>query len=139
MSQATGSGQLPDLAWLPATAALGGPGVLPDNTPTLGDGGVLALTTLDQAATVRLVGRSGRSHVVDVPAGRTVSVDLRSALGDDGTGPVAVVPVSGLVWASRSIEAHGAHGPLLTALVPATLPPPIRLPAVREDPRVADR
>lgn len=139
MSQATGAGELSDLAWLPATAPLAGPGVLADNTPALGGGGVLALTTLDQPATVRLVGRSGQPHTVNVPADRTLSLDLRSVLGVDGSGPVAVVPVSGLVWASRSIEASGAHGPLLTAMVPATLPPPVTLPAVREDPRVADR
>ena len=139
MSQATASGQLSDLAWQAAVPALTGPGVLAENTPALGGGGVLALTTLDQPATVRLVGRSGRSRTVQVGAGRTVIFDLRSVLGDDGAGPVAVVPVSGQVWASRSIEASGAHGPLLTTIVPATLPGSIRLPAVREDLRVAVR
>jgi hypothetical protein len=68
-----------------------------------------------------------------------VSLDLRALLGADGVGPLAVVPVSGTVWASRSIAAQGAHGPLLTVLAPGSPPPPIRLPAVREDQRVGVR
>jgi len=137
LSQVTASGELSDLAWQPAGQAVTGPAVLAENTPALGAGGVLALATLDAPATVRLVGRSGRSDTVQVGPGRTVSVDLRSALGDDGSGPVAVVPLSGQVWASRSVAASGAHGPLVTTIVPATLPAPVRLPPVREDVRVA--
>ena len=139
MSQVTAAGQLSDLAWQPAADPLEGPGVLAENTPALGGGGTLALTTLDRPAVVRVVGRTGHQRTVQVAAGRTVTVDLRSSLGDDGSGPVAVVPVSGAVWASRSLAATGAHGPLLTSIQPATLPGPIRLPAVVEDPRVAVR
>jgi hypothetical protein len=139
MSQVTAAGQLSDLTWQPASEPLEGPGVLAENTPALGGGGTLALTTLDRPAVVRLVGRTGRQRTVQVGAGRTVTVDLRSSLGDDGAGPIAVVPVSGVVWASRSLAASGAHGPLLTSILPATLPPPIRLPVVHEDPRVAVR
>jgi hypothetical protein len=105
----------------------------------LGGAGVLVLTAVGQPATVRLVGRSGQAHTVQVGADRTVSVDLTSALGDDGVGPVAVVPVSGAVFAARSMQASGAHGPLLTAIVPTELAAPIRLPAVRQDLRVAVR
>jgi hypothetical protein len=138
-SQATAPGGLPDLDWLPATSALARPGVLAENTPSLGGTGVLVLTAVGQPATVRLVGRSGQAHTVQLGADRTVSVDLTSALGDDGVGPVAVVPVSGAVFAARSMQASGAHGPLLTAIVPTELAAPIRLPAVRQDLRVAVR
>jgi hypothetical protein len=138
-SQATAAGGLPDIAWQSATPALTGPAVLAENTPALGGGATLALTAVGRAATVRLVGRSGRPHLVTVAADRTVALDLRALLGADGVGPLAVVPVSGTVWASRSIAAQGAHGPLVTAIVPGLLPPPIRLPPVREDLRVAVR
>jgi hypothetical protein len=138
-SQATSAGGLPDFGWQPATSALTGAAVLAENTPALGGGATLALTAVGQEAAVRLVGRSGQSRTVTVGADRTVSLDLRAMLGADGVGPLAVVPMSGTVWASRSIAAEGAHGPLLTTIVPGSLPPPIRLPAVREDLRVAVR
>ena len=138
-SQATSSGGLPDFAWQPAGAALTGPAVLAENAPALGGVATLELTAVGRPATVRLVGQSGQSRTVSVGGDRTVSVDLHALLGNDGAGPLAVVPVSGTVWASRSIAAKGAHGPLLTSIAPAALPPPIRLPAVREDLRVAVR
>jgi hypothetical protein len=138
-SQATSPGGVQDFGWQPAASALTGPAVLADNTPALGGGATLALTTIGRPATVRLVGRSGHSRTVAVGADRTVSLDLRALLGADGVGPLAVVPVSGTVWASRSIAAQGAHGPLLTVLAPGSPPPPIRLPAVREDQRVGVR
>ncbi|HET7310590.1 MAG TPA: DUF5719 family protein [Mycobacteriales bacterium] len=139
MSQLTSPGGLPDVAWHPATGALTGPAVLAENAPALGAGGQLALTAVGGPATVRLVGTSGGSRTVQIAADRAVGVDLRAVLGAGGSGPVVIVPVSGEVWASRSITANGAHGPLLTAIVPSALPAPLRLPDVVEDPRVALR
>ncbi|HET6817179.1 MAG TPA: DUF5719 family protein [Mycobacteriales bacterium] len=139
MSQVTAPGGLPDLAWHPASGPLGGPAVLADNSPELGAGAQLALTAVGSQASVRVVGVSGRSNTVEVAADRTTVVDLRTLLGADGSGPVAIVPVSGELWASRSIQANGAHGPLVTALVPSGLSPPIRLPVVQEDLRVGLR
>jgi hypothetical protein len=139
MSQVTGPGAVPDLAWHPASPPLHGPAAFAENGSALGAGGVLSLTALAAPATVRLVAASGRSRTLSVGADRTVVVDLRNMLGADATGPIAVVPETGAVWATRSLSATGAHGPLVTSVAAAPLPLPIRLPRPVEDPRVAVR
>jgi len=100
---------------------------------------VLSLTAIGAPATVRVAAASGRSRTVDVGADRTVTIDLRRSLGEEATGPIAVVPTTGTVWVTRSLSASGAHGALVTSVAAAPLPAPIRLPRVVEDPRVAVR
>lgn len=139
MSRLTSAGGLPDLAWHPASPALRGPAALPESSPVLGAGGVLSLTAVGQPATVRLVPGSGQSRTVQVGADRTITIDLATLFGAAAAGPLAVVPESGAVWATRSIAASGAHGPLLTSLAASPLPPPLRLPLTDEDLRVAVR
>ena len=139
MSRMTSATGLPDLAWQPAAPALRGPAALPESSPVLGAGGVLSLTAVGQPATVRLVPASGQSRTVQVGADRTITIDLGALLGAAAAGPLAVVPEAGSVWATRSIAASGAHGPLLTVLTAAPLPPPLRLPVTDEDLRVAVR
>jgi len=136
MSRVTASDGLPDLAWQPAAPPLAGPAAFAENGSALGASGVLTLTSVGAPATVRLVADSGRSRTVTVAADRTVVVDLKGSLG---TGPIAVVPDSGAVWVTRSLQATGAHGPLLTSIAATPLPALIRLPRVLEDPRVAVR
>ena len=136
MSQATSSGGLPDLAWQPAAKPLDGPAAFAENGSALGASGVLTLTSVGSPATVRLVAGSDHSRTVTVAADRTVVVDLKGSLG---TGPIAVVPAGGAVWVTRSLQATGAHGPLLTSVAASALPAPFRLPRVIEDPRVAVR
>jgi uncharacterized protein DUF5719 len=139
MSRVTGSTGLPDLAWHPAEPALDGPAAFAENGSALGAGGMLALTAVGSPATVRLVAAAGASRTVEVAADRTVTVDLRTWLGVGATGPIAVVPMTGAVWATRSLTATGAHGPLVTSVAATPLPPPIRLPPAVEDLRVAVR
>ena len=139
MSRMTSAGGQPDLAWHPAGPALRGPAALPESRPVFGAGGVLALTAEGQPATVRLVSASGRSRTIQVGADRTITVDLGALLGAEAAGPIAVVPEAGAVWATRSIVASGAHGPLVTSLSVSPLPPPIRLPVTAEDLRAAVR
>jgi hypothetical protein len=139
MSRVSASTGLPDIAWHPASEALTGPAAFAENGSALGAGAVVSLTSLRASSTVRLVSSTGRSRTVTVAADRTATVDLRTAFGSDASGPIAVVPVTGAVWATRSLSATGAHGPLVTSLAAMPLPDPLRLPHTVEDLRVAVR
>ena len=94
--------------------------------PTFPFGAYVAVVTVDAG--------TGSVHL-----DRMVTVDLRTAFGSDASGPIAVVPVTGAVWATRSLSATGAHGPLVTSLAAMPLPHPLRLPHIVEDLRVAVR
>ncbi|MDQ1694923.1 MAG: hypothetical protein QOJ03_276 [Frankiaceae bacterium] len=139
MSQSTGGSRaLPDIQWHPAGQALTGPAVLPDNTPPFHSAVRIYLTAPESATKVRIDTLTGRSRTVDVPAGRTTIVSPVRLLGSAATGALVLTPIgSAPVYASRTLYAPGAHGPLTTAEQPALLPASIKLPPVVEDPRVA--
>jgi hypothetical protein len=141
MSQTTGGGRaLPDIQWHPAGRALSEPAALPDNSPPFHSNVRIYLTAPDSAGRVRLTSLSGQSRVVDVAAGRTVIVDPVQLLGADATDALVLTSVgTGDVYASRTLYAPGAHGPLTTAEQPQPLPARIGLPPVVEDPRAALR
>lgn len=130
--------QYDDSAWLPATDPISGPAAIPANTPPFNQDVYLVLAAPKSSVRVRLAVPGGSSAVVNVPAGRTVQVDLRAALHVGSVGALALVPLDpGPVYGARVLHAQGAHGPLLTTEVPMVLPAPILLPPAVEDPRAA--
>jgi hypothetical protein len=129
-----------DVAWHPASTPITTTAVLPANAPPFGQRSTLLLTAPDGAVRVRLMTTGGVSRIVTVPAGRTVQVDLRAALGRQSSvpGPVVLEPLTSQpVYGSRILFAEGAHGPLITSEVPAQLPTPLVVPAAVEDLRAA--
>jgi hypothetical protein len=129
-----------DVAWHPAQPAITATVVLPANPPPLGEVVSLQLTAPAGATRVRLVAAGGTSREVDVPAGRTIQVDLKAALhaGPNGPGPVLIEPLTGQpLYASRLLFAQGAHGPLAATEVPVPLPRPVVVPPVVADLRAA--
>ena len=132
-----------EVAWHPAQQALQGRVVLPANTPPFHGRVLLQLTAPAGAVRVRLTTTGGANTVVTVPAGRTLSVDLRAALhvaANTDPGPVLLQPLSNdPVYASRMLYALGAHGPLVASEVPSSLPRPLVVPAIVEDLRAAQR
>jgi hypothetical protein len=133
-----GGGATPDLQWQPAAAPLNRPAVLADNAPPFGDFAWIYLTAPDAAATVTLRA-GGRSTVVSVPAGRTITAAPITLLGAAGRGPVLVTASGGAVYASRTLYARGVHGPLITASIPVLVPAPSLLPPAVADPAAAVR
>jgi hypothetical protein len=129
-----------DTAWLPATAPMSGPAALAANTPPFDQDVYLVLAAPHNAVRVRIATPTGQSAVVTAPAGRTLRVDLRSALHVNNAGALVLVPLDpDPVYAARVLHAKGTHGPLITTEVPLVLPVPIVLPPVVEDPRAATR
>jgi hypothetical protein len=130
---------LSDLGWLPAAVPLTAPGGWADNRPPFGTALRVQLCAPAAAATVRLTA-AGHSKVVQVPAGRTVSVAPLSGLTVAATGPLLLTPLSGgPVYASRSLYALGAHGPLLSTEPITLFPQAQTLPPVTPDPRAGLR
>ena len=128
----------PDTQWQPAAAPISGAAVLPDNTPPFQRNVRLYVTAPTTAAKLKVVTGSGSSRVLSIPAGRTLAWDPVAALGTVAYGPLVFIPVSGgPVYASRTLYAYGAHGPLVTAEQPALLPAAISLPPALPDERVA--
>ena len=129
-----------ELAWLAAGAPLRGPAGIANNVPPFGQDVHLVLTAPDGAARVRVSTTGTASAVVTVPAGRTADVDLRALLhaGAGGPGPLLLTPLDAApVYAVRTMYALGAHGPLLAASPPLSLPQPTVLPPVVSDMRAA--
>jgi len=134
-----GGGALADLQWQPAAPALDRPAVLPADAPPFGDLAWLYLTAPDAGATVTLSAGAG-SKVVHIPAGRTILTSPIALLGTAGRGPLLVTPTSGgPVYASRTLFARGAHGPLLTSMLPIPVPAPAVLPPAVGDPAAGVR
>ena len=130
--------QYDDTAWVPATAPLTGPAGLAANAPPFDQDVYLVFAAPRSSVRVRIATPTGAAAVVTVPAGRTLRVDLRTALHLRGVGALALVPLdAGPVYATRVLHAHGVHGPLITTEVPWVLPAPIVLPPVVDDPRAA--
>ena len=132
--------QFDDTSWLPATPPMSGPAGLAASTPPFGQAVYLVLAAPRGAARVRIAAPTGQSAVVTAPAGRTVRIDLRTALHVTNVGALVFLPLdSDPVYAARVLYAKGTHGPLLTTEVPLPLPVPIVLPPAVEDPRAATR
>ncbi|HEU5033974.1 MAG TPA: DUF5719 family protein [Mycobacteriales bacterium] len=130
----------PEIQWHVAGTPLRGPAVLPDNNPPFRSVSRIYLTAPNGAAQVRLTAMTGKSTVLRVPAGRTITVDPVQSLGVVATGPLLLQPVGGAeAYVSRTLYAPGAHGPLTTAEQPTSLPASLRLPPAVADLRAGIR
>ena len=127
-----------DFQWQSAAVPITRPAVLPNNAPPFGETSRIYLTAPDDKAQVRITAQTGDAKVVTVPAGRTIAWDPIAELGKASYGPLVIVPVGGGdVYASRTLLAYGAHGPLITCEQPILLPQSTTLPVVVQDPRAA--
>jgi hypothetical protein len=133
--------QRPDLLWLAATAAIGGPAGIADGRDPDGGHTLLYLTAPAAAARVTVRSPDGQTTSIPVAAGRSVAVDVtKTVRAASGTWPFVVTPVGAApVYGVRVLEFAGAHGALITAEPLVSLPKPISLPAVRPDPTTAIR
>ena len=114
-----GSGQLGEIAYTAATAALtpATPGVVPDVPGGEGVTSTLLLTAPQGAATVRLVPlgpADGEATEVRVSEGTQVAVDL-ATVSEAEAFAVAVVPVRGSVLAVRQVDEEDERGPFVTS------------------------
>jgi hypothetical protein len=127
-----------DLQWQPAALPINRAAVLPNNAPPFDATSRIYLTAPADKGQVRITPPSGDSKLVSVPAGRTVAWDPVAELGKASYGPLVITPDGGgAVYASRTLFAYGAHGPLVTCEQPILLPQAATLPAVAPDPRAA--
>ncbi|HWB67578.1 MAG TPA: DUF5719 family protein, partial [Mycobacteriales bacterium] len=131
----------PDLSWLAATPSLDRPAAVANGAEP--DGGTcrLLLTAPDGTARLMLTTPSGKHQTIEVPARRSVSVDVTSLVGH-GPRPNAflLTPLdSAPVYGIRLLYFAGAHGALVSAEPLRSLPGGISLPAVLEDPDAALR
>lgn len=136
----------PDLMWLAATPALLGSAGVADGRELTGGHCLLLLTAPQAPAQVRVTTPAGGSRLISVPAGRSISVDVTSAIqpsaGEPGGGtwPFVVTAVgSAPVYGVRVLQFTGPRGALITDQPLLALPTPIVLPMVRQDPRIATR
>jgi hypothetical protein len=135
---ARSSRERPDFQWQPAARAIDGDAVLPDNTSPFDQVVRIYLTAPKGAGRVRVTAADGTTHVVEIRAGRTVAFAPGPVLGPATSGPLVLTPLGDApVYASRTLFAAGAHGPLLTAEQPTSLPRPVPRPPARPDPRAA--
>lgn len=135
-------GRFSDLAWQAAQLPLTGPAGIAMTVPPFGQQSLLVVTAPRDAARLRVASADGASTVVAVPAGRSVSVDLRTALrtGPLGPGPISLTPEGAApVYAVRILYALGSHGPLIASEPPTGFPAAVSLPGVAQDLRVADQ
>jgi hypothetical protein len=135
------SGGRPDLMWSAAIPPLTAPaGVGNGHQP---DGGhtYLYLTAPAGAAQVRVSTPTGHSRTLSIPAGHSSVTDITSTITSSAvTWPFAVTPIgSAPVYGVVAMSFSGAHGALASSEPLVSLPTPIPLPPVREDPAVAIR
>ena len=132
----------PDFVWLAATNPLTSPAAVAIGREPEGGDCVLILTAPgDRAGSVRLTTPGGRSRTIDVEAGHTVQAYVTDTVKSPNS-PWSFVVTStgdGPVHAVRTLLLHGAHGALLTTEPLTSLPLPIALPQVRQEPRLAVR
>ena len=145
-SEAVARRQRPDLVWLAATQPLEGSAGIATGRAPYGGTCRLMLSAPAGAATVQVRTPSGGHTAITVPAGRSVSVDITTAIGGSRHRPAAAswpfaVTVTGPapVYGVRELSYSGAHGPLVSGEPLVDLPQPLRLPVVRENPRLATR
>jgi hypothetical protein len=146
LTQALVPRQRPDLAWLAATAPVdASAGVATGRAPYKGACRLL-LSAPSAAATVEIRTPTGNHTMIKVPAGRSVAVDITHVIEGTRAHPAAVswpflVTVTGSapVYGVRELVSAGAHGPLVSSEPLVDLPAPLRLPIVRENPRLATR
>jgi hypothetical protein len=146
LSEAVARQQRPDLAWLAATAPIEGSAAVATGRAPLGGTCRLLLSAPSGAATVEVRTPSGSHTTIKVPAGRSVAVDITDFINGSRAHPAAVswpfaVNVTGpaAVYGVRELFTSGAHGPLVSSEPLVDLPAPLRLPVVRENPRLATR
>jgi hypothetical protein len=137
----TDPGLRPDLTWLAAVPPLSGPAAIANGSEPDGGKAILVLTAPGGAATAKLTTTAGKSRTINVAAGTSLAVDVTATIGA-GSNPAAfVVTPMGVapVYGIRLLSFRGAHGALISSEPLLSLPHPIQLPLVREDPRVAVR
>lgn len=135
----TMTGLRPDLMWLAATPPLSGPAAIANGHEPDGGASFLILTAPAGAAEVVVSTPAGKATKLSVPAGHSVGYYVTSTIQrGKGPWPYLVTPVgSAPVYGATVLSFRGAHGALITGEPLLSLPHPIRLPQVREDPRVA--
>ena len=131
----------PDYFWDAATPPLSGPAAVAIGREPDGGECYLLLSAPEGQASVRVTTPSGGSQTVSIPAGHSVGVDITNTLkSGSGSWPFVVTPIGDQpVYGVRVLHFDGSHGPLITAEPLLSLPGPIPLPPVREDPRLAAR
>jgi Family of unknown function (DUF5719) len=146
LSVTPAKGGRPDLMWLAATPPLVGSAGIADGRELTGGHCLLLLSAPQGTAQVRVTTPAGGSSLITVPAGRSVSVDVTTAIqpraGEPGGGawPFVVTTVgSAPVYGVRVLQFAGPHGALITDQPLLALPTPTVLPVVRQDPRIATR
>ncbi len=138
---ATVSRLRPDFMWLAAVRPLSGPAAVADGAEPDGGSCYLLLTAPAAAATVRVATPAGRHLTIAVPAGKSVATNVTSTISSGkGPWPFSVTPIATApVYGVRVLYFAGAHGALITGEPLSSLPHPIPLPPVRDDPRAALR
>jgi hypothetical protein len=146
LSEAIARRQRPDLVWLAATEPVEKSAAVATGRAPYGGGCRLLLSAPAGAATVEVRTPTGSHTTIKVPAGRSVAVDVTSVISGTKAHPAAVswpfvVTVTGPepVYGVRELASAGTHGPLVTSEPLVDLPAPLRLPVVRENPRLATR
>jgi hypothetical protein len=129
----------PDYLWDAATPALSGPAAVALGREPDGGYCLLLLSAPQGAASVRITTPTGGNRTIAVAAGHSVEVDITDTVkSGSGSWPFVVTPVGDApVYGVRILHFEGAHGALNTAEPLASLPSPIPLPPVHEDPRLA--
>lgn len=137
----TDPGLRPDLMWLAAVPPLSGSAAIANGAEPDGGKSFIVLTAPGGTASATISTPSGKKVPIKVAGGTSITVDTALAIGS-GTAPapfvvtpIGVAPVYGV----RVLSFRGAHGALITGEPLVSLPHPIQLPLVRDDPRIAVR
>lgn len=133
-------GELPDLQWTTGAAPLVAGATWAQVWTGEGRTNDLSLAAPDGAARVTLQDAAGKTAVVSVAARSITLSSLEQVFGvrSGDAGWVTVVAVQGgPVYGVQAVHESGAHGPLLTSLVPTYPPAAARVPAVGYDQAIA--
>jgi hypothetical protein len=138
-TSAPGGRLSPDYFWSAVTPAVSGPAAVAIGREPDGGDCILLLSAPQGAASVRVTTPDAGNQAISIPAGHSVEVDITDTVRSPSTSwPFVVTPVGDQpVYGVRLLHFDGDHGPLNTAEPLVTLPSPIPLPPVREDPRLA--
>jgi len=138
---ASDPGLRPDFMWLAAVPPLSGPAAVATGTEPDGGKTFVVLTATGGAAVAKLTTPSGKSRSLRLRAGTSAAVDVTATINaGSGPAPFVITPIGvAPVYGVRVLVFHGAHGALITGEPLLSLPHPIQLPPVRDDPRIAVR